>query len=328
MALQKISMQSAGVARPLAAREKRIPVCEGDDNQYFVEVECECTRNPEHGKYMGRQYFFKGIHIERRDCMECPKCLEERKAKSAGKEKAAHQDEIEEEILRAARARALAEKQRARKEFYNRSNVGELYQGVLFADIEETDDTVRAAKKAAKQFVENYPAMRAHGVGLCFFGAVGTGKTMMATAVLSEMFEKYGRQYSCFYTEIWSIFRMEKISWTTKNEEYLDRLKAVDLLVIDEIGVQHSSAFETVLLMEILNARKNNNRTTLFISNFNPVNVDRNNPEEKTIKGSVGEQVFERVKGNTLFLKFAGKSHRRALKGLDQFIGKAKGETE
>jgi DNA replication protein DnaC len=73
------------------------------------------------------------------------------------------------------------------------------------------------------------------------------------------------------------------------------------LLIIDEIGVQFGSPFETNLMFDILNERYEKLRPTLLLSNLTA-------PE---IKAFLGERIYDRLREDGgQFVPFDWQSHR------------------
>lgn len=276
---------------------------------------------PKHGPYEGEECWVNttsgtAMHVHQLDKCACPKCG----VLPLSDEEIARREQLAAEQQRRAMEDLRLEKDRKRREFYNFSGIPYAYFNTFFDDVKEHNQSITKAKQQAKTFVDNYDVMRENGVGMCFFGQVGTGKTMLAMAICNELFERYELRISMRYIEMWRIFQLEKRSWVTKSREDLERLKSVDLLIIDEIGVQSSTNFEESILMEILNYRVAANRNTIYISNLNPTGEDG----DKTILSVLGERVYQRVVQNTLFVPFLGSSQRRPISSLGPLVEKAR----
>ena len=77
----------------------------------------------------------------------------------------------------------------------------------------------------------------------------------------------------------------------------------LDLLVLDELGVQSGSANEQALLFEVIDARLSENRPTIFLSNLSP----------KDLRPIIGERLVDRIKGKCVPQRFIGESRRKPL---------------
>ena len=81
--------------------------------------------------------------------------------------------------------------------------------------------------------------------------------------------------------------------------QYID----LDLLVLDELGVQAGSQSEQALLFEVIDARLSENRPTIFLSNLKP----------KMLAPVIGERIVDRIKGKCVAQQFSGESRRKSL---------------
>lgn len=108
------------------------------------------------------------------------------------------------------------------------------------------------------------------GRSMMLLGAVGTGKTHLGCAVVQSVIRNLGA--TARYTSALDIIRDIKSTFTKNSElsegEVYAALRAPDLLVIDEIGVQHGSDFERQVLFEVINDRYKDINPTIVISNL------------------------------------------------------------
>ena len=270
---------------------------------------------PEHGPYLGTECWIntgtQQFHSVSADRSQCPECAK----KPLTEKEIARRQQQEELLARQAEEEARLREEALREGFYHEMHMPTDYWGVSFAQIKEHHASIAKAKKEAMIFVENYPTLRRKGAGFCFFGQVGTGKTMLSMAICNELYTRYRNTVSMRYIEMWRIFQLEKQSWETRDRSEFNRLMAVDLLVIDEIGVQFSTKFEESILMELLNERVSEKRNTVYISNLNPNSREGND----SIRSVLGERVYERLRMNTIFLPF-GRSQRTPLTSMTSLL--------
>ncbi|HBD0204319.1 TPA: ATP-binding protein, partial [Escherichia coli] len=75
-------------------------------------------------------------------------------------------------------------------------------------------------------------------------------------------------------TDVMRLTRAVKNCWRNDSEktadEVIERYASMDLLIIDEVGVQFGSAAEMAILQEIINARYESILPTILISNLSP----------------------------------------------------------
>ena len=106
------------------------------------------------------------------------------------------------------------------------------------------------------------------GHGLWLTGSFGTGKTALAMIVSKAAIDA-GRSvaiYSC--PRLLSVIR-ESIDGDGVLP-FLDRLASVDLLHIDDLGAEHRTEWVLEQLYTIINARYEDERSTLVTSNLGP----------------------------------------------------------
>jgi DNA replication protein DnaC len=106
--------------------------------------------------------------------------------------------------------------------------------------------------------------------GLLIIGTIGTGKTHLAVGIIKELML---RGIPCLFHGFSELLKEIQTSYdpSTEHTEF-DVLRPVfetDVLVIDELGaIKNRSEWVWDTLSLILNTRYNENRTTIFTSNF------------------------------------------------------------
>jgi len=133
-------------------------------------------------------------------------------------------------------------------------------------------------------------------------GGVGTGKTMMASALINSIVERK----QCEIIKCIDLIRSLKATWNRNNEqtekEIIEKYTQLDLLVIDEVGVQFGSDTEKMFIFDVIDGRYENALPTVLISN-QPMNK---------ISEFIGDRVVDRLRqgGGELFV-LDGESGRK-----------------
>ena len=143
------------------------------------------------------------------------------------------------------------------------------YRGVSF-DRPPVTEIAAPVTAAVKRFVNRIDENLDSGRGLWFFGSVGTGKTTLAMLVSRHALEA-GRSVA-----IYSLPRLLAEIRTTFDDDgrgtsyvdLLDRLTAVDLLHIDDVGAEKTSAWVLEQLYAIVNARYEDERSVIITTNL------------------------------------------------------------
>jgi DNA replication protein DnaC len=142
------------------------------------------------------------------------------------------------------------------------------YRGVSFDRPPVTEIDGRTVTQV-KRFVRNLDENLDTGRGLWLYGGVGTGKTSLAMLVSAQAIEA-GRSVA-----IYSVPRLLaeiRMTFDDASErsyvELLDRLAAVDLLHLDDLGAEKTSAWVLEQLYAIINARYEDERSVIITTNL------------------------------------------------------------
>lgn len=104
-----------------------------------------------------------------------------------------------------------------------------------------------------------------------FTGMTGTGKTHLALAIAHSAMRRL--DLSVKYTTVANMIRAVRETWNSgshlSEREVMKVYMTVDLLILDEVGIQKGSDNELSILFEILNERYCASLPTIFISNLN-----------------------------------------------------------
>jgi DNA replication protein DnaC len=142
------------------------------------------------------------------------------------------------------------------------------YRGVSF-DRPPVTEIAPPVTAAVRRFANHIAEQLDAGRGLWFFGSVGTGKTTLAMLVSRHALEA-GRSVA-----IYSLPRLLAEIRTTFDDDrgnsytgLLDRLAAVDLLHIDDVGAEKTSPWVLEQLYAIVNARYEDERSIIITTNL------------------------------------------------------------
>ncbi|HET6866091.1 MAG TPA: ATP-binding protein [Solirubrobacteraceae bacterium] len=141
------------------------------------------------------------------------------------------------------------------------------YHDAAFDRYPVTEIEPRAAVRQVRAYVDRIDEHLDAGRGLWFMGPVGTGKTTLAMLVSKAALEA-GRSVA-----IYSLPRMlNEIRDTHRAErshvDLLDRLTAVDLLHVDDVGAERTTDWVLEELYSIVNARYEDKRSMVITTNI------------------------------------------------------------
>jgi DNA replication protein DnaC len=159
------------------------------------------------------------------------------------------------------------------------------YQGVSFdrAPITQMDPHV---VRAVRRYIERFEEQLATGRGLWFTGPVGTGKTTLAMLVSAEALRA---GWSVAIYSLPRLLGMLRESFDDSSEasltQLLDRLAAVDLLHIDDVGAEQTSPWVLEQLYTIVNTRYEDGKSILVTTNL----------DNRQLREQIGDRTVSRL---------------------------------
>jgi DNA replication protein DnaC len=157
--------------------------------------------------------------------------------------------------------------------------------------------------REVRQYVRNVEERLAEGRGIWFVGDVGTGKTTLAMLISKAAMEADRT------VAIYSLPRLLAMLRDTYDDdaayslsELIDRLCAVDLLHIDDVGAEQTSPWVLEQLYTIVNTRYEDGRALLLTTNL----------DDDALRGQIGERTVSRIHEICgMPLGLFGEDHRR-----------------
>jgi len=186
----------------------------------------------------------------------------------------------EEGRKRAAEVDKLNLKARAEK-ILGRSGIQNLHQSCTFKNYAVQGDGQRHALSLAKSYAMNFGEGFASFV---FSGNPGTGKNHLAAAIGNYLLQ---RDHTVLIVTVSDLMLRVRGCYDEGKSEaaLLDELSRVDLLVLDEVGVQKGSQHEKVLLNQIVDRR---------LGAMKPVGVLTNQNYDE-LAATLGARVIDRL---------------------------------
>jgi DNA replication protein DnaC len=156
--------------------------------------------------------------------------------------------------------------------------------------------------QVVKRFVRDIDGNLDAGRGLWFYGSVGTGKTTLAMIVSRAALDA-GRSVA-----IYSLPRLlAEIRATFESDsegsyvDFLDRLAAVDLLHVDDVGAERTSDWVLEQLYAIVNARYEEERSVVITTNL----------ERDALAAQINERTVSRLEEMCTLVPLYGEDARK-----------------
>jgi len=180
---------------------------------------------------------------------------------------------------------------------YENSGVGRKYFALRITDYEATTDELSRNLDAVKTFIADVQNYKIRTMWLC--GKSGTGKTMLASAVIREC----GGHFSKSYQIIDEIEDCRSFSSHESKTALIKRYANYPVLVIDEIG-KFDNKNEIEFLFRILNERYENELSTILVTN----------KTKSELKNYIGIPLYDRFIENCTAVEFTGESYRKNIR--------------
>lgn len=200
-------------------------------------------------------------------------------------------------------AMALEDRRKRAHFTFRDSDVPLRFQEKQLVTYDEGTKEQKEALKLVERYADNWPEMMTKGTCVVLCGKPGTGKTHLACGLIYEVIYKHGGR--ALYRTASGLIREIRATWgngsTESESAVLKKLIGVDLLVIDEIGVQNGTESERNQLFEVINGRYERVRPTVIIGNVPYPEMSR----------FVGDRVLDRLReGGGVVIPFTWSSHR------------------
>ncbi|OAT53256.1 DnaC family DNA replication protein [Kluyvera georgiana ATCC 51603] len=194
--------------------------------------------------------------------------------------------------------------QKARTEkIFGRSGIQTLHRSCTFANYEVSSEQQRKAYTMAKSYAQNF------GTGFASFvfsGGPGTGKNHLAAAIGNHLLS--GGHTVLVVTIPDLMLRVRECYDGGQSEaSLLDDLCKVDLLVLDEVGIQRGSSGEKVILNQVIDRRLSSMRPVGVLTNLNHAGL----------QDSLGARIIDRLQMDSgIWVNFDWASYRKNVSHL------------
>ncbi|HHS9193019.1 TPA: ATP-binding protein [Enterobacter hormaechei] len=195
--------------------------------------------------------------------------------------------------------------QRARSEkIFGRAGIQALHRSCSFANYEVKGPEQRQAYSMAKSYAQNFGG--GSFASFVFSGAPGTGKNHLAAAIGNHLL---GAGHSVLIVTIPDLMLRVRECYDDGQSEssLLNDLCNVDLLVLDEVGIQRGSSGEKVIINQVIDRRLSSMRPVGILTNLN----------HGELVNTLGARVMDRLQmDGGIWVNFDWESYRKNVSHL------------
>ncbi|HAV1964261.1 TPA: ATP-binding protein [Enterobacter hormaechei subsp. xiangfangensis] len=195
--------------------------------------------------------------------------------------------------------------QRARSEkIFGRAGIQALHRSCSFANYEVKGPEQRQADSMAKSYAQNFGG--GSFASFVFSGAPGTGKNHLAAAIGNHLL---GAGHSVLVVTIPDLMLRVRECYDDGQSEssLLNDLCNVDLLVLDEVGIQRGSSGEKVIINQVIDRRLSSMRPVGILTNLN----------HGELVNTLGARVMDRLQmDGGIWVNFDWESYRKNVSHL------------
>ncbi|CAL4317808.1 ATP-binding protein [Buchnera aphidicola] len=186
-----------------------------------------------------------------------------------------------------------------KKTILKNSGIKKLYLNCSFKNYNVKNIGQKKALKLSIKYVKNF---NLHISNFIFSGNPGTGKNHLATSIIKKLILQKKNTLIISITELMSHIKNTFNNNFYTESELIKKFSILDLLIIDEIGVQKKSEYEQITLHRIIEKRCSNKKSTGILSNLNFYEI----------KKILGERILDRMRlGKSLWINFNWESYRK-----------------
>lgn len=253
--------------------------------ELFVTVQIDCEK---HGKV-------EITSMKGKKEYHCKYCQIEQKTKQEQDEKERQEKITNERMIIAKQEKIIAN--------FKSALIPPRFQEYNFDNFNDNTKQDSDNKKAMLDYAINFDNNLKNGSSIVLSGNVGTGKTHLSCAVANYIIKNLNK--TALFLNTIDAFAKIKATYSKKSEiteeEALSQFIDIDLLILDEFGVQYGTETEKMILFRIINKRYENLKPTILISNLAIAELKK-----------IDERVFDRLRHNGLLLIFNGESKRKS----------------
>lgn len=152
----------------------------------------------------------------------------------------------------------------------------------------------------ARRYCAKWDKIREKNYGLVLWGGVGCGKSYMAGCIANELIDRGIPVRMTSFARIMN----DLMGSVSGRNEYIDRLCAAELLIIDDFGVERNTEYAMEQIYTVIDARYRSRMPLILTTNMTLEELQ--NPSDR-----MHSRIYDRILEMCLPVRFTGESMRR-----------------
>lgn len=252
--------------------------------EVFNQEEISETKTCEkHGDYFVKKLLISGRYLTMQTCPGCKKDIETARVTRLELEK-------------------IQTLKNQRSERHAKSRVPIRFKESRFDNFIAKNEAQQKAVDICRAYASNWQTVKERGMGLILSGKAGTGKTHLACSIAHEFIEQGGM---AVFSTVAEMMRQIKSSFAkdsdSTEQQMIDHFSGIQLLILDEVGMDYGTEFNKALIFEVLNKRYENVLPTILLTNL----------DTSALREYIGERLIDRMRsGGGKLISFTWDSYR------------------
>lgn len=136
----------------------------------------------------------------------------------------------------------------------------EAYQRFTFSADDRRDEK---RSTTCRRYVEKWPEMKEHNMGILFYGSVGTGKSFYACSIVNALLE---HRVSATVTNFPRLLNI--LQGARDRQAIIDHFQSYQLLVIDDLGTERDSSYGAEQIFNVIDSRARSELPLIVTTNM------------------------------------------------------------